>query len=123
MSSGAVLMVPVEASERAGMRPLFPLQDLPMIFDILRQEVKVLQKTWNKRCKDFNEKLNGGSVLDIAFVVRSLWTLQENKELSYGEKKLLERARNLLVSEICAIRGMEDYNQVEQEIECTLMPH
>ncbi|MEZ4741282.1 MAG: CarD family transcriptional regulator [Bdellovibrionota bacterium] len=122
VSSGATLMVPTAASERAGMRGLISSSEIESVYSILRNPGKVSQRTWNRRFREFNEKLRTGSLSDIAEVLRDLWTLQSAKDLSYGEKKMMERAQELIVSEICAAQGSKPVD-VESEITQMLMPN
>ncbi len=122
VSSGATLMVPTTACERAGMRGLITDDEVAEVYTILRSPGKVSQRTWNRRCREFNEKLRSGSVTEVAEVLRDLWALQNTKGLSDGEKKMLEKARSLIVSEISAART-ETPGDVEAEINQLLMPH
>lgn len=113
ISSGATLMVPTSTSERVGMRVLVNENEIDHVLSILKEPAaKQSQRTWNRRFREFNEKLRTGSVLEVAEVLRDLWSLQTTKELSYGEKKMLERSRSLIVSEISAAR-----NSTEVEVE------
>lgn len=109
ISSGAKLMVPVSASERAGMRALINDDEIEEVYSILRAPPqKISQRTWNRRFREFNEKLRTGSVLDVAEVLRDLFSLQATKELSYGEKKMLERSKSLIVSEVAAAKNVSE---------------
>ena len=122
ISSGATLMVPTSASEKAGMRVLMSDEEINNVFEILRESKKVSQRTWNRRFREFSEKLRTGSVCDAAEVLRDLWSLQSVKELSYGEKKMLERAQALIVSEICA-SSERSPAEVESEIRQYFQPN
>ena len=111
MSSGATLMVPVTASERAGMRYLSTDQEIEEVFNLIRNPIRISQKTWNKRYREFHEKLRTGSVSEIAEVYRDLWNLQSIKDLSYGEKQMLEKSRDMVISEISAAK-----NQTQEQV-------
>lgn len=116
ISSGAKLMVPTSTSSKAGMRGLISDPEIAGVYDILKTRKKVNQTTWNRRFREYNEKLRTGSVNDVAEVYRDLHYLKSDKDLSYGEKRMLEKARELVVTEISAAsdRGVTD---VEQEID------
>lgn len=115
LSSGATLMVPTNSSERAGMRCLITDKDIKKVYTILKSPGKVSQTTWNRRFREFNEKLQTGSVADIAEVLRDLCSLRGDKDLSYGEKKMMDKALSMLVSEISAAAGREEA-EVETEL-------
>ena len=116
ISSGAKLMVPTSTSSKAGMRGLISDLEITGVYDILKTKRKVNQTTWNRRFREYNEKLRTGSVNDVAEVYRDLHYLKSDKDLSYGEKRMLEKARELVVTEISAAsdRGV---TEVEQEID------
>lgn len=122
LSSGATLMVPTSGCERAGMRNLISNSEIVDVYAILKSPGKVSHTTWNRRFRDFNDKLRTGSVGDIAEVLRDLCSLRGDKDLSYGEKKMLDKALAMLVSEISAAAGRE-ISEVEGELGQMLMPH
>jgi CarD family transcriptional regulator len=99
-------MVPTKSSERAGLRGIVSTDGISNIYSILSTPHKVAQRAWNRRFREFNEKLKASMIEDVAEVLRDLWTLQSTKELSFGEKQMLEKAMELIVSEISASRGM-----------------
>jgi CarD family transcriptional regulator len=122
LSSGATLMVPTAGCERAGMRGLISDTEIENVYVILRSPGKVSHTTWNRRFRDFNDKLRTGSVSDIAEVLRDLCSLRGDKDLSYGEKKMLDKALSMLVAEISAAAG-RDSAEVESELSQLIMPH
>jgi CarD family transcriptional regulator len=67
-------------------------------------------QTWNRRYRGFMDKIKTGSVFDVAEVMRDLYRLQVDKSLSFGEKKMLETARNLVVKEIAVARSESEEN-------------
>lgn len=115
IKSGATIMVPVTAAEKAGMRRLISDKEINEVYGILKVQTKVFQKAWNKRLRMFNEKLRSGSMCEVAEVIRDLWGLKLTKDLSYGEKRMLEKSKALLVTEICASK-----NSTETEVEETI---
>lgn len=122
LSSGATLMVPTSGCERAGMRGLISEGEIDNVYTILRSPGKVSHTTWNRRFRDFNDKLRTGSVSDIAEVLRDLCSLRGDKDLSYGEKKMLDKALSMLVAEISAAAG-RDSTEVQSELTQLIMPH
>ena len=122
MSSGATLMVPTTSCERAGMRGLISDQEIDNVYTILRSPGHVSQTTWNRRFREFNDKLRTGSVSDIAEVLRDLCSLKGDKELSYGEKKMLDKAMAMLISEISSASDKSE-PEVELELNQLLLPN
>lgn len=122
LSSGATLMVPTNSCERAGMRCLISDDEINNVYKILRSKGKVSHTTWNRRFREFNDKLRTGSVGDIAEVLRDLCSLRGDKDLSYGEKKMMDKALSMLVSEISAA-GSRKEAEVEQELHQMLLPN
>jgi len=122
LSSGATLMVPTTSCERAGMRSLISDVEIDNVYSILRSKGKVSHTTWNRRFREFNDKLRTGSVADIAEVLRDLCSLRGDKDLSYGEKKMMDKALSMLVSEISAAAGRKE-TEVEQELHQMLLPN
>lgn len=122
LSSGATLMVPTDSCERAGMRCLVQDRDVKNVYQILKKPGNVNKSTWNRRFREYNDKLRTGSLNDIAEVLRDLNSLRGDKDLSYGEKKMLDKAKALIVSEIsvASSRGKLD---VEAELNQILLPN
>lgn len=120
LSSGATLMVPTMSCERAGMRGLISDLEIKNVYKILKSPGKVSHTTWNRRFREFNDKLRTGSVADIAEVLRDLCSLRGDKDLSYGEKKMMDKALSMLVSEISAANSQEAA-EVEQELHKMLL--
>ena len=121
VSSGATLMVPTDACDRAGMRNLIRGEEIDNVYGILKSNGRVSQTTWNRRFREFNDKLRTGSVSDVAEVLRDLNTLRVTKELSFGEKKMMDKAKALIVSEISHASARTE-DDVDAEIS-QLMPH
>ncbi|RDB36139.1 CarD family transcriptional regulator [Spirobacillus cienkowskii] len=114
-STGAKVMVPTRAAKTVGLRSVISLPDVEKVFQILKSPSKKSTATWNRRFRALNDKLNTGDLVEIAEVLRDLSSLSSDKELSFGEKKMLERARNMLVSEISVARG-EEKSVIEHEL-------
>lgn len=115
ISNGMSVMVPTASKE--GIRKLVQSDDIEEVYGILRDHnVKVDNSTWNRRYRDYMAKIKTGSLLEIADVLRSLFLLKSNKNLSFGEKKMLEQCKNLLVEEISLSDGMKK-NEIESRID------
>ncbi len=111
------VMVPVDNSHSVGLRKITPRAEIQKIFDILRDRTHMIEdtQTWNRRHREYTEKINSGSIFEIAEVLRDLYVLKLDKDLSFGEKKMLDTARNLLVKEI-ALATEETETKILEEI-------
>lgn len=106
MSSGMKVMVPVAQAEVVGLRKVADKKSIDRVYQILKnRNFKIDTQTWNRRFREYSQKIETGSVFEIAEVLRDLSVLSADKELSFGEKKMLDKAKNLLVSEISISRS------------------
>ena len=95
------LMVPVENTQEVGLREVCSKREVKKVFDILREEeVSKAPTNWNRRFKTNVEKLRSGDIFQVAEVVRSLSLREKEKGLSAGEKRMLAKARQILISEL-----------------------
>jgi CarD family transcriptional regulator len=102
------VMVPVANVANVGIRRLIDRQGIDKVMDILKQrQVQVDNQTWNRRYREYMEKIKSGSAYEIAEVLRDLNILKRGKELSFGERKMYDTAKNLLVNEISISRKMD----------------
>ena len=79
-----------------------------------KKKAPVDQQTWNRRYREYTEKIKTGSVIEIAAVLRDLFLLKGDKELSFGERKVLDTARNLLVKELSIARSHTEEKIMEE---------
>jgi CarD family transcriptional regulator len=99
--SGLKVMVPTEAASRVGLRPVMKKKEAQKILDILKApEVAVDLQPWNRRFRAYTEMLKSGLPSEIAKVLRDMYRLKFDKDLSFGERRLLDQARSLLVQEL-----------------------
>jgi len=111
------ILVPVSKAESIGLRPPISEQDIQEIFAILREQTLAFDnQTWNRRYRGFMDKIKTGSVFDVAEVMRDLYRLKAEKSLSFGERRMLETARSLIVKEIAVARRKTE-DKVQAEIE------
>lgn len=114
--TGAKIMVPKNNATASGLRPIISEDEARNVFSILRQkDIKIDNQTWNRRYREYMEKIKTGSVFEIAEVLRDLFLLKVDKELSFGERKLLDQARTLLIKEL-ALSTKNEEKAVETEI-------
>jgi CarD family transcriptional regulator len=107
------LMIPTSNVKSVGMREVISEEDADQVFKILKKKEKVVESTtWNRRYREYMEKIKTGSVFEVAKVLRDLYLLKGDKDLSFGERKMLDTARSLLVKEIAIAKKM-----TEEEVE------
>ncbi len=111
ISNGMTIMVP--SDNKNGLRELITDADITDVFSLLNEhDVKVDNSTWNRRHREYLAKVKTGSLLEIADVLRSLFLLRASKKLSFGERKMMDQCKELIVKEIAISTG-----GVEKEIE------
>ena len=110
------IMVPTDKSGQVGLRRIAGEEEIDEVRQILREkEVHVDRQTWNRRYRGFMEKIRSGSLFEVAEVFRDLYRLKGMKPLSFGERRMLDTARGLIVQEL-SVAQAEDENKVEQEL-------
>ncbi len=111
------IMVPVSNASAVGLRQVISEEEIREIFDILRERnIAFDSQTWNRRYRGFMDKIRTGSIYDVAEVLRDLYRLKTDKQLSFGERRMLDTARTLIVKEIAVARAQTE-EQVKTEIE------
>ncbi len=110
------VMVPLNNTANVGMRRIISPKQVPKVFKIFaKQDIVIDTTTWNRRQREYMEKLKTGSVFEIAEVMRDLYVLKKTKTLSFGERNMLDNAKNLLIKEL-ALAKQVDENQIEKNI-------
>ena len=104
ISNGMTIMVP--QSKKDGLRELVTDDDVSGVFELLQDhDVKVDNSTWNRRHRDYLAKVKTGSLIEIADVLRSLFLLKNMKKLSFGERKMMDQCKELIIKEISISTG------------------
>lgn len=117
IDTSMVVMIPTKNSESVGLRSIISPSEADRVFDILKdRDVKIASQPWNQRYRQYMEKIKTGSVFKIAGVLRDLYLLKEDKDLSFGERKMLDTAKNLLMKEIALANKVHE-DQVAKDIE------
>ncbi len=100
------VMVPCESMKDIGLREVISDQALQKVLDVLRTRKTLMSKNWNHRYRANMEKIRSGNILDLAEVVRNLSHRDREKGLSTGERKMLDSARQILLSEIILAKNL-----------------
>ena len=117
LATGMQILVPKDKADQVGLRPVATSSEIEEVFDILREkDVHIDKQTWNRRYRGFMEKIKTGSLFDVAEVFRDLTRLRSSKSLSFGERRMLETARTLMVKEVAVARRWTD-GKAGEEIE------
>ncbi len=111
------IMIPTGKVNSVGLRGVIPKAKVKDVFKVLKEKgIAVKSQTWNRRYREYMEKIKTGSIFDIAEVLRDLYLLKFDKDLSFGERKMLDTARNLLIKEISIAKNVRE-NVIEKELE------
>ena len=116
LENNMIIMIPTNNAFNVGLREIVRQEEVPKIFKILKEkDVELDNQTWNRRYREYMEKIKTGSVYEVAEVLRDLFLLKLEKELSFGERKMMDTAKSLLIKEISIAKKMEE-TKVEENI-------
>ena len=110
------VMVPISKAGDIGVRSVIDKAEAGKVLEVLEANETEMSNNWNKRYKENMEKMKSGSIYEVADVVRNLSYKQEEKGLSTGEKKMLNNAKQILVSELVLAEHASE-NEVENLVE------
>ena len=106
VGSGLKIIVPVDKAEENGMRSMATSEEIEAMFELLRDhEIPNDRQTWNRRYRGFMEKIRTGSLFEVGEVYRDLTLLKSTKNLSHGERQMLQTARNLVIRELSTVKA------------------
>jgi CarD family transcriptional regulator len=109
LDNGMTIMVPTQNVKSVGLREIIDEDQVDEVYEILKErDITVDNQPWNRRYREYMDKIKTGSVYEIAEVLRDLSLLKFEKELSFGERKMLDTARSLLVKELSIAQGMSE---------------
>ena len=108
LANNSRLMVPVANIDRVGLRPLYGQKQIKGLLGLLEERNNGGTRDWKDRYRENVEKMKTGRLEDVADVLRNLNTISKRKSLSFREKKMYERAKHLLVSEIAIVKGIAE---------------
>jgi len=108
LANNSRLMVPVSNIDRIGLRKLYAQKEMKSLFSLLEMKENGGARDWKDRYRENVEKMKTGRLEDVADVLRNLNLVSKRKSLSFREKKMYERAKYLLVSEIAIVKGISE---------------
>jgi len=116
LENDMIIMIPTQNVANVGLREVIRRDRVREIYAVLKQKDVLLDsQNWNRRYREYMDKIKTGSVFEVAAVLRDLSLLKMDKELSFGERKMLDMAKSLLVREISVAKKQAE-TKVEKEI-------
>ena len=118
IENGMVIMIPTKNVTSVGLRSVIHKNDVNKVYEIItsKRESTIDNQTWNRRYREYMDKIKTGSLYDVAEVFRDLSLLKYTKDLSFGERKLYDTAQNLLVKELSTAKNKNE-KAIVKEIE------
>ncbi|OFS21932.1 CarD family transcriptional regulator [Corynebacterium sp. HMSC04H06] len=123
--SDLVVRVPSKNAKKVGVRDVVGKEGLEKVFSVLREEDVEEAGNWSRRYKANQERLASGDINKVAEVVRDLWRRDQDRGLSAGEKRMLVKARQILVGELALAKPVDDAkaDKMMDEINATIERH
>ena len=109
LENDMIIMIPVDNVEAVGLRDIIDKAEVIKVYDIMKQrDIPADNQTWNRRYREYMEKIKTGSVYEVAEVLRDLYLLKVDKDLSFGERKMLDTAQSLLLKELSIAKETDE---------------
>jgi CarD family transcriptional regulator len=117
LDNDMIIMIPTKNVNNVGLRDVIGNKEVDKLYSILeKRDVTIDNQTWNRRYREYMDKIKTGSIFEVAEVYRDLLILKIEKDLSFGERKMLDTARSLLVKEISLAKKVGE-DQVEKDLD------
>ena len=118
IENGMKIMIPTNNVESVGLRDVINKKEVPKVYAVMKSRKEALadNQTWNRRYREYMDKIKTGSLYDVAEVFRDLFLLKLTKDLSFGERKLYDTAQILLVRELSTAKKTDE-DTIISEIE------
>jgi len=117
LDSDMIIMIPTTNARNIGLRDIIDPPSVGQIYEILRHRPSRLgSQTWNRRYRDYMDKIKTGSPFRVAEVLRDLTLLKSEKDLSFGERKMLDTAKNLLIKELSLV-NKTNVDEIEAQLQ------
>ncbi len=116
LESSMVIMIPTRNVASVGLRDIIDKKEIPKVYDIMKakQEGTGENQTWNRRYREYMDKIKTGSLFEVAEVFRDLSLLKLTKDLSFGERKLYDTAQLLLVKELSKAKDTDEQTIISE---------
>jgi CarD family transcriptional regulator len=117
LDNNMIIMIPTNNVNSVGLRDVIGNTEVDKLYSILeKKDVTIDNQTWNRRYREYMDKIKTGSIFEVAEVYRDLLILKTEKDLSFGERKMLDTARSLLVKEISLAKKVGE-DQIEKDLD------
>ena len=117
LDNDMIIMIPTNNVNNVGLRDVIGNKEVDKLYSILeKRDVTIDNQTWNRRYREYMDKIKTGSIFEVAEVYRDLLILKIEKDLSFGERKMLDTARSLLVKEISLAKKVGE-DQIEKDLD------
>ena len=117
LDNGLTYKVPVNNTGANGIREVIPVDAVEKVYDVLKdRDTPADKQTWNRRYREYMNKIKTGDPLEVAAVLRDLARLKGEKTLSFGERKMYDQASSLLIQEVAVAKDIDE-KKVRTEIE------
>ncbi len=109
LDNNMIIMIPIDNVQSVGLRDIIDIGEVPRVYEIMKKrDLPVDNQTWNRRYREYMEKIKTGSVFEVAEVLRDLYLLKVDKNLSFGERKMLDTAQTLLLKELSIAKKTDE---------------
>jgi len=110
LENGMVIMIPTNNVESVGLRDVIDKKEVAKVYEVMkkREDGAGENQTWNRRYREYMDKIKTGSPYEVAEVFRDLYLLKLTKDLSFGERKLYDTAQGLLVRELSTAKNTDE---------------
>ena len=117
LDNGMTIKVPIHNASALGVRAVISQHQVNKVYEVLRdRDVPPDNQTWNRRYREYLNKIQTGDPIEVAKVLRDLALLRRKKNLSFGERKMFDQASSLLVQEIAVAKDTNE-STVQEEID------
>ena len=123
LENNMLIMIPIRNVESVGLRDIIDQKEISKVYEVIKSKKDSLNdnQTWNRRYREYMDKIKTGSLYDVAEVFRDLSLLKLTKDLSFGERKLFDTAQILLVKELSTAKNMDE-ETIISELESFFTP-
>jgi CarD family transcriptional regulator len=109
LDNNMIIMIPIDNVTSVGLRDIIDKKEVSRVYEIMKQrDIPADNQTWNRRYREYMEKIKTGSVYEVAEVLRDLYLLKVDKDLSFGERKMLDTAQGLLLKELSIAKATDE---------------
>jgi len=109
LDNNMIIMIPIDNVRSVGLRDIIDEKEVSRVYEIMKQrDIPADNQTWNRRYREYMEKIKTGSVYEVAEVLRDLYLLKVDKDLSFGERKMLDTAQGLLLKELSIAKETDE---------------